>query len=74
MPEAAAVSAFLRDQHLLGRRIDVLDVLDAAGSWLPLLDQTETALPDFMRRLTDELDRHGLSEDRRALARLLEAL
>lgn len=73
-PEQGAFSAFLRDQHLLGRRIDVLDVLEAARSWLPLLDQSETALPGFVRLLADELDNHGIAADRRALAQLLERL
>jgi hypothetical protein len=69
-----AISGFLRDQEALGRRIDILDVLDAARLWLPLLDQQDSALPAFVRSMADELDRHALGDDRRSLARLLEEL
>jgi hypothetical protein len=64
----------LRDQDILGLRIDVLDVLDTARYWLPLLDQAEESLPSFMRTLADELDNHSIASDRRALARLLDQL
>jgi hypothetical protein len=72
--DGSAIREFLRDQDALGRRIDILDVLDTARLWLPLLDQQDETLPAFVRLLADELDDHALAEDRRALARLLEAL
>lgn len=72
--DAIAISSFLRGQDALGRRIDILDVLDAARLWLPLLDQQDNTLPAFVRLLADELDRHALADDRRSLARLLEEL
>jgi len=72
--EAEAIVGFLRDQDELGRRIDILDVLDAARFWLPLMDQQDNALPDFLRELARELDAHALTADRRSLALLLEKL
>lgn len=72
--DAIAIAAFLKDQDGLGRRIDVMDVLDTARHWLPLLDQQDGTLPGFVRLLAEELDRHALAADRRALARLLEDL
>jgi hypothetical protein len=72
--EAAAITTALRDQDALGRRIDILDVLDSIRLWLPLLDQSDQALPAFVQTLTRELDDHGVYADRRALAKLLEEL
>lgn len=72
--EAIAISAFLKDQDALGRRIDIMDVLDTARLWLPLLDQQDEMLPAFVHVLAEELDRHALAADRRSLARLLEEL
>jgi hypothetical protein len=54
------IASFLRDQDALGRRIDILDVLETARLWLPLLDQRDDILPEFVRLLADELDSHGL--------------
>jgi hypothetical protein len=73
-PESAVLIAFLRDQDALGRRIAILDVMDAARFWLPLLDGRDDALPSFVRMLTAELDSHAVAEDRRALAQLLDRL
>jgi hypothetical protein len=72
--DGVTIKEFLRDQDAMGRRIDILDVLDIARLWLPLLDQRDETLPAFVRLLADELDRHALAEDRRSLARLLENL
>jgi hypothetical protein len=72
--ESEAIASFLRDQDGLGRRIDILDVLETARIWLPLMDQHDDALPDFLRALGRELDDHAFAADRRSLARLLEEL
>lgn len=72
--DAIAIAAFLKDQDSLGRRIVVMDVLEAVRLWLPLLDQQDGTLPAFVRMLAEELDSHALIADRRALARLLEEL
>jgi hypothetical protein len=65
---------FLRDQDGLGRRIDILDAMETVRHWLPLMDQDDNALPDFIRGLGQELDDHALAGDRRALAHRLEEL
>jgi hypothetical protein len=72
--DGVTIKEFLRDQDAMGRRIDILDVLEIARLWLPLLDQRDDTLPAFVRLLADELDIHALAEDRRSLARLLENL
>jgi hypothetical protein len=71
---ADEIVRFVRAQDALGRRIEVLDVLEAVRLWLPLLDQRDDALPGFIRLLADELDRHALAEDRRSFAGLLGEL
>jgi hypothetical protein len=72
--EATAIADRIRDRSIYGYRIDILDVIDAVSTWLPFLDQNDQVLPSFMRTLTSELDEHGLLEDRRALANILERL
>jgi hypothetical protein len=72
--DAQQVEDVLRRQDALGRRIHIVDVMDASALWLALLDQSDRALPDFLRVLTEELDRHGHSSDRRAFAQLLDRL
>lgn len=72
--ESLLVEDAQRNQDALGRRIDMIDVIEAAKLWLPLLDQSEAALPEFLRTLTGELDQNGNSADRRAFATLLEGL
>lgn len=72
--DAIAILGFLKDQDALGRRIDIMDVLDTARLWLPLLDQQDGTLSAFVRVLAEELDQHALAADRRSLARLLEEL
>jgi hypothetical protein len=72
--EYRAMADFLRDQDSLGRRMDILDVMETVRLWLPLMDQDDAALPDFVRGLGNELDDHALAADRRSLARLLEVL
>lgn len=69
-----AITRFIRDRSVLGQRIDVIDIMEAARVWLALVDQNDEALPAFIRILTAELEEHGLPEDRRAIAGLLGSL
>jgi hypothetical protein len=72
--EDIVIAERIRERSIYGYRIDVLDVIDAVRTWLPFLDQADDVLPAFMRELTTELDQHGLLEDRRALATILDGL
>lgn len=67
-----AIDDALTSRSVLGYRIDVIDIMEAVRSWLPLIDQEDDDLPAFMRTLTDELDKKGGLEDRRALAQLID--
>jgi SacI restriction endonuclease len=72
--ETDAITEFIRDRSVLGQRIDVIDIMEAARVWLALIDQDDEALPTFIKILTAELDEHALPEDRRAIADLLRNL
>jgi hypothetical protein len=72
--ETDDIVTFIRDRSVLGQRIDIIDIMEAARVWLALIDQDDEALPDFIRILTAELDEHALPEDRRAIAVLLSSL
>ena len=62
----------IADRSVLGYRIDMVDVSKAIDVWLPLIDQTDRDLVDFMHCLTAELDRHGALLDRRDLANRID--
>lgn len=72
--EREAIETFIRDRSVLGLRIDVIDVMEAVRVWLALVDQDDKALPEFLTTLKDELELHGLPDDRRALADVLDGI
>jgi len=72
--ERDRIEAFIRDRSVLGLRIDVVDIMEIVRVWLALIDQDDRTLPDFLTMLKDELERHGLPEDRRALADVLDGI
>ncbi|MEP2735358.1 MAG: hypothetical protein ABJP34_03590 [Erythrobacter sp.] len=68
-----ALRRAIADRSVLGYRIDLVDVSKAIDVWLPLIDQADRDLVDFMNCLTAELDRHGALADRRDLANRIDA-
>ncbi|MEQ9637876.1 MAG: restriction endonuclease, SacI family [Devosia marina] len=69
--EKKRIDEYLKERNLLGLRIQVLDFDQALVAWLPLIDADDNALPSFLRRLTNELDKHGELADRTGLAAIL---
>jgi hypothetical protein len=72
--EADAIAKYIQDRSVLGQRIDIVEVMEAARVWLALIDQDDATLPEFVQLLTQEVDEHAPSEDRRALAGLINRL
>lgn len=69
--EKSEIDSYLKERNLLGLRIQILAFDQALVAWLPLIDSDDSALPKFLRQLTNELDKHGELADRTALAAIL---
>jgi hypothetical protein len=51
-----AIAALIERRHLLGQRIEVLDLLSTARAWLILADASDSDLPRFLEIICEELD------------------
>jgi hypothetical protein len=68
------IKTYLRDQHLLGERVEVMDIIAAAGPWLVLADRGDADLPAFLQILADELDERASLDERQDFSRILREL
>jgi hypothetical protein len=69
-----ALAVLVQKRHLLGQRIEVLDVIETARAWLVLADAGDEDLPRFLRIVCDELDDWADLVSRRDWADILARL
>jgi hypothetical protein len=67
-----AIAALIERRHLLGQRIEVLDMLSTARAWLILADATDADLPRFLEIICEELDEWADLPARRDWAQTLD--
>lgn len=71
---ADAIAALIERRHLLGQRIEALDVISTAQAWLVLADATDADLPRFLEIVCEELDAWADLPARRDWAEILANL
>jgi hypothetical protein len=71
---AADIAALIERRHLLGQRIEVLDIVDTARGWLVLADSADADLPRFLEIVCEELDEWADLPARRDWAEILTNL
>jgi hypothetical protein len=68
---ASAIAALIERRHLLGQRIEVLDLVETARAWMVLADATDADLPRFLEIVCIELDAWADLPARRDWAEIL---
>jgi hypothetical protein len=71
---AGEIADIIERRHLLGQRIEVLDIVATARAWLVLMDATDADLPRFLEIVCQELDEWADLPARRDWAELLANL
>lgn len=71
---AVTLAEVVERRHLLGQRIEVLDVFSTARAWLVLADAEDEDLPRFLRIVCEELDDWADLSSRRDWAEVLARL
>jgi len=71
---AVTLAEVIERRHLLGQRIEVLDVFSTARAWLVLADAEDEDLPRLLRIVCEELDEWADLSSRRDWADILARL